>query len=223
MTPGPIRRLVPPVEPLNYESLRKKQQLERGSPRLTRLESDFYHNLELYLQGLSEDLQREHTQNPHSSKATLLQDELQNTRRLAEDLYEHRERKVITGAIAVARGGNPDHAHMLPEERELHEALVAVLRDTKRRVLFGRPGRAQPAPHPVQAQGATTLAVQAAEAAPAPDEGRLLVRVLEDIGAFAASDLRTYNVKREEVVSLPTDTAKILILRGKAVEVAPPA
>lgn len=212
-----------PVEPLNYESLRKKQQLERGSPRLTRLEADFYRNLELYLQGLSEDLQREHSQNPHSAKATLLQDELQNTRRLAEDLYEHRERKIITAAIAVGRGGNPDYANMLPEERELHEALVAVLRDTKRRVLFGRPGKAQPAAQPVQQQGAMTLAVQAPEPAAVQDNTRILVRVLEDIGSFAASDLRTYHVKREEVVSLPSDTAKILILRGKAVEVAPAA
>lgn len=223
---------MPPYEPLNYESLRRKQQLERGSPRLTRLEGDFYVTLEAYLKGLNEDLQREVAQSPGSAKATLLQDELQNTRRLAEDLYEHRERKIIGAAVTAARGSAQDTTNMLRQEQELYEALINVLRDTKRRVLHGRAAapapKAAPPPEPVQPQGAPVLHTQAPspqpqQAAPLPEGGRVLVRVLEDIGSFAASDLRTYHVRREEVLSLPADTARILILRGKAVEVTAPA
>lgn len=223
-----------PVEQLNYEVLRKRQQLERGSPRLTRLEPDFYENLELYLKALHEDFQREQAANPGSPKATLLGDELTNTRRLAEDLYEHRERKVVTAALTAARGASPETANMLPDEQALYEGLVALLRDAKRRVLHGRQGpRPAPPPHvPVigilpsapPAAPAPTPAAPGAAAAPEPRarDGRLLVRVLEDVGSFMASDQRAYYVRREEVVSLPADTARILILRGKAVEVAPP-
>jgi DNA replication factor GINS len=235
---------VSPGDALTYQELRKRQQLERTSPRLTKLENDFYRHLELYLQSLGEDFQREQGANAGSPKATLLGDELQNTRRLAEDLYENRERKLLTAALTTARGGAADLTHMLKEEQELYEALVALLRETKRRVLHGargprpgvpaltlapspppaavatpappEPGHAPPAA-PVAAVAAPALPIAAAQAA-----GRLLVRVLEDVGSFAASDLRTYNVKREDVVSLPADTARILILRGKAVEVAVP-
>jgi DNA replication initiation complex subunit (GINS family) len=220
------------VEPFNYETLRKKQQLERGTPRLTKSEPDFYRNLELYLQGLGEDLQREHSANPHGPKATLLQDEMANTRRLAEDLYEHRERKVVTAALTAARGGDARDPNMLREEQELYEALTALLRDAKRRALHGRGSpRAMPAPAPAPFPGSASeppsTPPPAATSGPPPvpgvqaEAGRLVVRVLEDIASFAASDLRTYSVRREEVVSLPADTAKILILRGKAVEVTP--
>ncbi|HEV8359595.1 MAG TPA: hypothetical protein VGR28_03970 [Candidatus Thermoplasmatota archaeon] len=202
------------VEPLSYETLRKRQQAERASPKLTRLEGDFYRNLETYLKGLSEDYQREQATNPGSSKATLIGDELQNTRRLAEDLYEQRERKVVTAALTAGRGANPEHQHMLREEQELFEALLGLLRETKRRVLHGGPR----APAPASAPAATAPDAAPPSAEPA---GRVLVRVLEDIGAFAASDLRTYHVKRDDVLDLPADTAKILVLRGKAVEVAP--
>lgn len=211
---------------MTYETLRKRQQSERGSPKLSKLDAEFYRLLEAYLQGLGEEHQREHGRNPTSAKSTLLNDELTNTRRLAEDLYEHRERKVVTAALIAARGGQPEtHGLLLREEQELYEAIVALLRDTKRRILHGRPAAAPPAPPPapVQAQGSPVLNVQPAPEAPAPaaaPEGRTVVRVLEDVGSFAASDLRTYVVRREDVVSLPTDTARILILRGKAVEVA---
>lgn len=207
---------MPPVEPLNYEVLRRKQQLERSAPRLTRLEHDFYPNLELYLKGLQEDFQREQAANPGSSKATLLGDELQNTRRLAEDLYEHREKKVLTAALSAARGGNPDDPNMLREEKELFEALVQLMRDAKRRALH------KPTPHPALVPAPGTMQLTAPPSPAPADHGRVLVRVLEDVGSFAASDLRTYHVARDDVVSLPTDAAKILILRGKAVEVTPP-
>jgi hypothetical protein len=87
------------------------------------------------------------------------------------------------------------------------------------------PAPAPPQPAPV-VPGTLLPAPPPAPAAPAPAEqaeGRVLVRVLEDIGTFAASDLRTYHVQREDVLSLPADTARILLLRGKAVEVVPPA
>jgi DNA replication initiation complex subunit (GINS family) len=205
---------VPPPEPLTYENLRKRQQLERTSPKLTRLEPAFYRDLELYLRALGEDHQREHAANPASPKATLLGDELQSTRRLAEDLYEHRERKVVSGALAAARGGTADIGPMLKEEQELYEALVQLLRDTKRRVLH-RPGAPPPAP-----RAQPEAKPEAPAPAPEPPMGRLLVRVLEDVGSFAASDLRIYHLAKEQLVSLPEDAARVLILRGKAVEVA---
>ncbi|MCA1814712.1 MAG: hypothetical protein LC624_12335 [Halobacteriales archaeon] len=235
---------MPPPEPLAYENLRKRQQLERSSPKLTRFEPGFYRDLELYLRSLAEDHQREHASNPGGPKATLLGDELQNTRRLAEDLYEHRERKVVTGALAAARGGSTDIGPMLKEEQELYEALVQLLRETKRRVLH-RPGapappypslvprpslRPQPGPETLSSEAMAheprldgPAAAPPATALPPPPEPsmtRLLVRVLEDVGSFAASDLRIYHLSREQLVSLPEDAARVLILRGKAVEVA---
>jgi DNA replication initiation complex subunit (GINS family) len=228
---------LPPFE-IGYEALRRRQQAEQKFPKLQRLEPDFYRHLEDYLKGLAEDHQREHAANPHSPKATLLGDELQNTRRLAEDLYEHRERKVVTAALTAARGGSPDVGPMLREEQELFDALLQVLREAKRRALHRPAGPPRPlaapsvaaapvpspaAPGPVAAPPEEHPAAAPPPADAGPADGRLVVRVVDDVGEFVASDLRAYTLLREQVVSLPADAARILIARGKAVEVQLPA
>jgi len=224
---------VAPVDALSYEELRRRQQLERRSPRLTQLPSDFYRNLDLYLRGLLEDYLREHGKDPTSARATLLGDELANTRRLAEDLYEQRERKLLSAALAAARGGHPELQHLLGPERQLYDGLASLLREARERALHAPfaarevPAAAAPAsgaPPPPTA-GATTAGPPLPQLAPAPEEApvsaRVLVRVLEDVGAFTGTDLREYHVLREDVVSLPRMVAETLIVRGKAVEVQP--
>lgn len=226
-----------PEAGLSYEELRKRQQVERASPKLARLPEDFYRRLVAYLSSLEEEVRREQAANPASPKAKLLADELWNTRRLAEDLYEHRERKLMLAALGAARGASPDTTHMLPEELELYNAAVARLGEARRRALHPPPAQ-PPASAGAPPLGATaapaTTAPEAprgdpppaqpppsAGAPPQPADGRTLVRLLEDVGAFTATDLRTYHARRDDVVSLPAGTARVLIERGKAVEVTP--
>jgi DNA replication initiation complex subunit (GINS family) len=224
---------VAPLEPMNYQLLRRRQDLEKLAPGLTRLEPEFYANLDLYLRGLQEDLALENHRNAGSTKATILADELRNIRNSAEAIFETRQRKVVMAALGASRDAVADRSNMLREEVELFEAVLALIRDTKRRALHGGRGASPPSPPPAVPAAAVppsappTAAPAGASAStpPAPAASvpgsRLLVRVLEDVGAFAASDLRTYHVQKDDVVSLPSDTAKILILRGKAMEVTP--
>jgi hypothetical protein len=71
---------------------------------------------------------------------------------------------------------------------------------------------------------AGTVAVQpagdGASSGPAPSSaprpGRVVVRVLEEIEPFTASDLRTYRLATNDIVALPKEAAKALVLHGKA-------
>jgi len=60
---------------------------------------------------------------------------------------------------------------------------------------------------------------------PAPSEGKegsspivdsMMVRILEDLDSFVASDMNTYDLHKEDVITLPRDTAMLLCTRGKA-------
>ncbi|MHB8585363.1 MAG: hypothetical protein ACYDDF_05950 [Thermoplasmatota archaeon] len=54
---------------------------------------------------------------------------------------------------------------------------------------------------------------------PAPSgarSGRVLVRVLAPVPPFTASDMRTYRLAPEDIVALPKEAAKALVLRGQA-------
>ena len=60
-----------------------------------------------------------------------------------------------------------------------------------------------------------------AQAAPDPGSDHVVLRIIEDIPAFAGPG-RTYRLQKEDLVSLPQGIAKALILRKKAVGVQMP-
>ena len=47
----------------------------------------------------------------------------------------------------------------------------------------------------------------------------IIIRVLEDIPQFVGSDMKKYNLRKEDVIALPPDLANILIKRGAAEEI----
>ena len=72
---------------INYRTLRKIQQMEKNSPVLTELKPDFYNALSEYLENLNNSLERETS----SQKQILLKDEIQNTKKIATNIYEQRD------------------------------------------------------------------------------------------------------------------------------------
>jgi DNA replication initiation complex subunit (GINS family) len=313
---------------ISYESLKNRWQREvsTGPQELTRLHPSFYERVEAHLDELEEEYQREHEIDPTSGKAMLLQDELFNLRKILEDLYDQRERKVLMLALTAARGGDPDRSNMTDGEEELFESVVDALDEGRRRILRRHerdleedapkaspvpddqptdppeepldqydedetppaPDRDAP-PDPTQppsqepdeaGDGASTEATHPREvqetAAPqevapeaatgdeppsapedrtgrrpepadeapgdealgpgddeatgaeveeastngaipdAPTTGRVVVRVLEGVQPFAASDMRTYDLDEEDVACLPPKAARTLVDREKA-------
>jgi len=80
---------------INYRNLREIQQLEKNSPILTELKSYFYTDLSKYLNELEKRLQSESS----LQKQTLLKDEIENTKKIAINIYEVREKKILFAAI----------------------------------------------------------------------------------------------------------------------------
>jgi DNA replication initiation complex subunit (GINS family) len=231
--------MAPPSE-VNRDFVGNRCKLESGSGKLTKLEPSFYQDVERYMRRLQEEFQSEQAANPGSSKSALLLDDINSTRALFEDIYERRERKIVSAALSAARGTSPDLSNMLSREKEFFDLQVQVLRDAKRSVIKGEPlnrplspakeaSTAMPAaeqPRPV-AQAPVTAASQppavnptappvqsvSTNASPGIDS-RIVVRVLADVPQFKASDMRTYKLAKEDVVSLPRDAARALSMRG---------
>jgi len=221
--------------PLSYESIQDRLKRESRSAGLQKMESSFFGDLERHLRGLQEDYLREQSRAPGSGKGTILHDELSNIRHVAEALYEARERKVVARALTAARGGNLDTTNMLKEEVDLAHRLLETLREARRGLLrrpeaaLSTPAAPAPDPAPVAPAATASEAPASVEAAPAPASPapraavRVLVRLLESVPPFTASDLRTYTLARGDVVSLPRDAARALTMHGKAVEIRPTA
>ena len=179
---------------LTYEELRKIEQLERSTPDLVKLDSDFYRHLRDHIEKLEEKLQLEQKTNSGSRKSMLLINEIKNTKRLTEGIYERREKKIVQGALATARGGTPHLKYLTQLEKQFYENLLDTLREGRRIIIEEKNKNKNDK----------------------MDDTCIIVRILKDIPQFVGHNMKKYTLKEEDVATLPLDIAKILIERGVA-------
>lgn len=102
----------------------------------------------------------------------------------------------------------------LREESAVTTPLTATL--PAEEIMTVPPAPAAPIEQPIIAEQAPAAVEAVAEAAPAPDH--VVLRIMEDIPAFAGPG-RTYRLQKEDLVSLPQAIARALIVRKKAIGV----
>lgn len=179
---------------LTYEELRKIEQLERSTPDLVKLDSDFYRYLRGHIENLEKKLHLEQQANIGSRKSMLLINEIKNTKRLNEGIYERREKKIVQGALAAVRGGTPQLKYLTELEKQFYEKLLGTLQEGRRMIIEEK-----------HHNTGTTK-----------EDTQIMVRILQDIPQFVGHNMKKYTLQEEDVITLPPDIAKILIERGVA-------
>ena len=183
---------MPSTERFTYETISQIHQKVRKAANLIKLEPpDFYLKLTEYVNALRKNYETAYETDPTSPNTMLLGDEFRKVSRLTKDIYDRRERKIVLLALANARGGSPDTKFLTKSERELFDDIINILK--KRR-----------------SQG-----LKIEKSAPLSTSGYMLVRILDDVGTFVATNLKTYTLLREDVVSLPVKTGSVLSDKGK--------
>lgn len=184
-------------EQISYKTLRKLQQAEQASSVLTRINLNFYQDLSMYMKTLEQSI--EHEKNP--LKVKLFNDEIQNTKKIANNIYELREKKIVQGALATARGANLDLSNFLEVEKKLYHSLVEQIKLTRAGIFE------QPVHQPQTSQpAAPTVSQVTRELNTNP-----IVRVLEDTPEFIGTDGKTYLLQKEDVLTLPGDMNEPLV------------
>ena len=117
--------------------------------------------------------------------------ELDAAKRALSDLLEVRERKLVAAALSFVRtGGQP--GSLLPHELALFNALAAGIKEFR-------------------AVQSKLLEPEAA--------ARAVVAFLQDVPAFAGSDLKSYGpYKAGDIATVPAEMAKALVAGGAAQE-----
>lgn len=147
---------------------------------------------------------------PDVDNLTPVEEELFGT--LVQKLRQHRERTLEEGGFEEVDAAAPAGA---ADDREGEAApRTKAAPGAKAETAPGAPARDG-------ADGGTDGAGDGpatdGEEAPPPVE-RVLVRVLEDLDPFVATDMHTYALAADDVVHLPKEQADVLCKRGKAVE-----
>jgi DNA replication factor GINS len=190
---------------INYRVLRKIQEMEKNSPILTSIDNSFYIEVKKYLDTLDNRLKDESS----SQKQTLLKDEISNTKKILKNIYEQREKKILLAAVTKARGGNPDHKNMIEIEKNLFNSILNLMQNSRKHILEEVPRENKPG---------DTKKNERNEEEPKPVSNKSntnpIVRVKEDIPEFIGTNEKKYNLRKNDILSIPDDMSDMLSKRG---------
>jgi len=200
-------------ENISYQSLRKIQQLEKNSPVLSDLQNSFYKDLYDYIEILENRLKNEQS----SQKKTIISDDLKNIRKISENIYEQREKKIILASISKARGGNPSIKNMINSERELFNLIYDILVSYRKHFFENKKLES----NKVEAKKEefnknNEVENKNSEVSENKDS---IVQVVQDIPEFIGTDKKKYNLKKGDLISLPQNMKDMLIKKNVVDEI----
>ncbi len=203
---------------MSYEDIMGLFRQENKSSQLTKVDATFYDRMGAYIKRLRKESEKELALNPMSQASLMLNDQLKKAIDKAKRVYELRQRKISLLALRKVAGDNPDTANLTPDELVLFSNLTSVLGAHKDSNAdfeelgprFTQPKDVEVLPE-VPAKGICDAKAEAGQNA---SEELVLVRVLEDVPTFAGVD-KDYKLRREDIVSIPSNIAKTLLSHGK--------
>jgi DNA replication factor GINS len=178
-----------------YDELYEAWKKEKENVEIQRLPKNFYAKIADYVKKIKEERRM---LDEKTIKAKLLGHEFKNVKNMADELFKLRRDKVRKKALAretVSRD------ILTEEEEKLHgeilplaEAYQSFMKD----ILQGRLSRVEEEEKPK----------------------KILLRFVKEIPAIVGSDMKTYGpFEPEDIATLPSKNARILIKQGIAVEV----
>jgi len=122
---------------INYETLFDLLRREKNREELQALDKDFYEQVLAYLKEKKDSLNRKDDELFASAEKEKLKIQFQNIRRIIKELYERREKKILTMAMSRARTGSDviDTSALLPSERDFFNEQVLLFLKYKEAVL----------------------------------------------------------------------------------------
>jgi len=178
-----------------YNELYEAWKKEKENMEIQVLPKDFYTRIAEYMEKIRKESRM---LDEKTTKARLMERELKNARKMVKELvqlrYKKLRRKTMTEKV-VSRDA------LTKEEEKLHSELMPLAESYEKllkNMLRGKASRVKEKEKPKQ----------------------MLVRFLQEVPAIIGSDMKSYGpFKAEDVATLPTENARILISQGAAVEV----
>jgi DNA replication initiation complex subunit (GINS family) len=205
---------------VSYNELYAAWRWEINEPTLGGLPEDFYVKIAVYLRKINEDT----TVDKKSFKVSLLEHETRNVHRMLDELLKARYRKIIKSISKNQRIPTEvlatEEAKMCETFAFFSEAYQKFAKDLLQgQVVIPQIAHLQPSTQ----QQTAPIAVRVIETKPAPEAPnpkRLTLRFTKNIPAIMGADMKSYGpFVAEDVASLPSVNARMLVKQGLAVMV----
>jgi len=188
---------------LTFEKIRDIHRAEKESRKLEKLPDNIMKEAADYIE------RKQHIKEKTSTDVY----ELENIKNIIKDLFEIRERKILNLALYSVRTGLPVE-NLTKEEEKLFYSLVNILKTFREEFLdkLGNPV----AMVRMESNGDISKKNGSNDKSEKQKTKKRQIRVVQDIPEFVGTDLKSYSLKKNDIISLDEKIENLLIKRGLA-------
>lgn len=210
--------------PDHYTRLLEWRREEAATRGLHKLPADFYSSTEAYLAETRATFESELRANPGGRKGDLARQTYIRAVQVARDIVDARTTKVLNLAFQASVGSAREVGNALAPERQLYDRLNEVLRNHRQRsspYLEAGGAPAPPAALPPEAPASPSRGPAAST--PVGGASRPAVAVVRIVKEGRPVEIggETVDLRKEDVLTLPEETARLLVETKVAERVTP--
>ncbi len=203
---------------ITYETLFELLKRERERPELQKLEPGFFSDTINYIKDKKKIIEAKSDSVFASEERKKTERQLENIYKILKELYERREKKIISLSIDKSRTKSNliDTSSLLREERVFFDALTGLLDNYRDAILYTLLNEKLPFMQPLGDKKPKEDFKSALDL----KKSTKLVRFLHQVPKFVGPELEEYGpFGEEDIANLPAEVAGVLINKGKAEEI----
>ena len=210
---------------ITYETLFELLKRERERPDLQKLETTFFSDTINYIKDKKKILNAKSDSVFASDEMKKTERQLDNIYKILKELYERREKKIISLALDKSRTKSNliDTTALLKEEKVFFDSITGLLDSYRDAILHATLNEKMPFMQLLEdKQKDIKSAEQKADFKSALELKKLtkLVRFTHHVPKFVGPELEEYGpFEEEDIANLPMEIADVLINKGKTEEI----
>ncbi len=206
---------------ITYETLFDMLRNEKNREELQKLDESFFEDLIQYIKDKKELISQDRDSELFSGlEKEKTAKQLENIKKLVRELYERREKKIVSMALISSRTGSIlDDSALLKEEKQLFDSLIEILNQARAGVLL-RVLKSEMPELGFKSAAKEVKEIKEEKEVLAKKKNTKLVRFLHAVPKFLGKELEVYGpFDEEDMAKLPLEIANVLISKGRAEEI----
>jgi len=177
-------------EEINYKTLRKIQQIEEKTSVLSDINPELYQKFSEYIENLN----------------LRLKNETNNQKKIIENIYDQREKKILLAIMSKVRGGNPNLKNLIKSERILFDSILETVIKMRKQIfekqIIKKSSEDENNNKKLKNNDHNFK------------KGKNKIYLLkENIPEFIGTDEKRYNLRKDDIITLPKKISELLIKR----------
>lgn len=192
---------------INYKTLRKIQQIEEKTSILSKINSEIYLNFSKYINNLNLRFENE----KNEQRKIILKNEINNTKKIIKNIYDQREKKILLTIMSKVRGGDPNLKNLIKSEKILFESILEIVISMRQQIIENKIVKKDRSNNKKSNKKKKDDKII--------NDNNKIFLVKENIPEFIGTDTRRYNLRKNDIITLPKNTSKLLLKRQMAKEI----